>query len=531
MNSAETTIRSVLAAVRRRLGLNRLVAALGLGFASALAVLVTAVVLDAILAPTSIAGIVLKSGIVLAVVIVAFAAWRGSRPVPESVATLEADARADLKDTLKSALALAPEADRSPWVAAFMQRAADAASKLDANRVIPLVIPSTAWVALGFAMALVAAIVLAPRITPTFHDAATPAPSPVAKSPAAVAEVKSLLDDVARTGDGKARAKLEKVLAALERPDASADEKRRALAEAKSALDQQRLETSSNVESLQQLAASLAGREQFAAVAQALKEGDAARAADEMRKLAATPGAARPQAGEGGDTEAGSKPPANPPEGADLEAALQSAAQAQPDERGGETQGKMQQAVRGLEELAKKLDVQSRLNQAQRKLNAMSMAMNQQDRGLRAARFGQQEGQQNNPGAGSSETGNADIEGGHMFRLGAVAREAEPPPGQEGRRTGDATGNAPGDPVVGDEVRKIQAKLEKKGVRGREAEGPDGADSTFYAASRMGDAKVGTVAVQSVARPAAENALSPERIALRHRAQVKGFFTDRTETR
>jgi hypothetical protein len=37
--------------------------------------------------------------------------------------------------------------------------------------------------------------------------------------------------------------------------------------------------------------------------------------------------------------------------------------------------------------------------------------------------------------------------------------------------------------------------------------------------------------VQSVARPAAENALSPERIALRHRAQVKGFFTDRTETR
>ena len=114
MNSAETTIRSVLATVRRRLGVNRLVEALGLGVASALAVLVTAVVLDAILAPTSLAGVVLKSGTVLAVVIVAFAAWRGSRPVPDAIATREADARADLKDTLKSALPLAPDAERSP---------------------------------------------------------------------------------------------------------------------------------------------------------------------------------------------------------------------------------------------------------------------------------------------------------------------------------------------------------------------------------------------------------------------------------
>jgi hypothetical protein len=530
MISRAPAIASALDAVRRRLGTRRLVEALALGGASAAALLFVALVFAAILAHTSLAGGIRSIGIIGAVAILAVSAWRGSRPVSIDRAAAEADARGDLHDTLKSALALEPQAADSPWVQAFLQRAATSAGQVDVRRILPILVPTAAWVGAGFAGAVVLLVVIAPDIGPHAGELSqTPAPA-AAKPGADTDEVKALLEDVAKTADAGSRAKLEKVMAALERPDATDDEKRLALAEAKSALDQKRLETSSNVESLQQLAAGLAGRREFEAVAQALKEGDAGRAAEEMRKLAG--GAAKPPSdnADGASRPEETKAAEAAPPG-DLEAALQAAAQSKDGGRpDGETQGRMQKAVQGLEELAKKLEVQARQNQATRKLNAVSQALDQKDRGMRAARFGQQEGQKND-GRGSSETGNADIQGGHMYRLGALAREAEPPPGQEGARAGDSSGEAPGDPVVGDEVNKPKAKFEKAGVRGADAPGPDGTDSTFYAASRQGGSKVEYQAVRAPVRYAAEAALEPERIALRHRAQVKGFFSDKPETR
>jgi hypothetical protein len=530
MISPDPAIASALDAVRRRLGTRRLVEALAMGGASAAALLFVALVFAAILQSTSLAGGIRTFGILGAIAIVAAALWRGSRPVPMDHAAAVADARGDLHDTFKSALALAPEASTSPWIQAFLAKAAAIAAGIDVRKLVPLVVPTAAWVGIGFGAGVVFLLVVAPDLGPHAAELAqTPAPAAV-KPGADTDEVKALLEDVAKTADTGSRAKLEKVMAALERPDATDDEKRRALAEAKAALDQKRLETSSNVESLQQLAAGLAGKREFEAVAQALKEGDAGRAAEEMRKLAG--GAAKPPS----DSADGESRPeetkaaeAAPP--GDLEATLQAAAQSKDGGRpDGETQGRMQKAVQGLEELAKKLEVQARQNQATRKLNAVSQALDQKDRGLRAARFGQQEGQKND-GRGSSETGNADIQGGHMYRLGALAREAEPPPGQEGARAGDSSGEAPGDPVVGDEVNKPKAKFEKAGVRGAEAPGPDGTDSTFYAASRQGASKVEYQAVRAPVRYAAEAALEPERIALRNRAQVKGFFSEKPETR
>jgi len=529
MISPAPSIASALDAVRRRLGMNRLVGALALGGASAAALVFVGVVFGAILHHTSLAGWPQRIALAGAVLILAMSAWRGSRPVSAAQAAIAADARGDLHDTLKSAVALAPEAGRSSWVDAFLQRAGTVAARLDARRLVPLCVPTAAWVAAGFTAAILVFLAIDPDLRPAAHGLAQGVAPGTAQGVDA-GEVKALLADVASSADATARAKLEKVMAALDRPDASDDEKRRALAAAKAALDQTRLETSSNVESLQQLAAGLAGNREFEAVAQALKEGDAGRAAEEMRKLA---GASARSPGDGADGQSrpeDTKATEPPPEG-DLEAALQAAAQGQDSGRAeGETHGRMQKAVQGLEELAKRLEVQARQNQAARKMNAMSQALDQKDRGLRAARFGEQQANGNNS-RGSSETGNADIQGGHMYRLGALAREAEPPPGQEGARAGDSSGEAPGDPVVGDEVSKINAKFEKAGVRGAEAPGPDGTDSTFYAASRQGASTVAYQAGTAPVRYAAEAALEPERIALRHRAQVKSFFSDQSERR
>jgi hypothetical protein len=116
-----------------------------------------------------------------------------------------------------------------------------------------------------------------------------------------------------------------------------------------------------------------------------------------------------------------------------------------------------------------------------------------------------------------------------MYRLGALAKERRDG-GQESNRAGDNTGNAPGDPVVGDETSRIKAKYKRETVRGQEADGNDGTDTEFYAASRRAEATVELQAVESRYRHVGETALSPERIALRHRTQVRQFFLENAES-
>jgi hypothetical protein len=146
---------------------------------------------------------------------------------------------------------------------------------------------------------------------------------------------------------------------------------------------------------------------------------------------------------------------------------------------------------------------------------------------LRAARFGQRNGAgQATPGP---ETGESNMKGGSMFRLGAVAQERRNP-GKDSNRAGDASGNAQGDPVVGDEVRRIRARFKRETVKDRDSGPEGGEDSGKFAASRAAESKVAYRDVDSRYRRVGEEALSAERIALRHRAQVKGFFTDNGES-
>jgi len=84
--------------------------------------------------------------------------------------------------------------------------------------------------------------------------------------------------------------------------------------------------------------------------------------------------------------------------------------------------------------------------------------------------------------------------------------------------------------VVGDEASRIKAKYKRETVRGQEADGNDGTDTAFYAASRRAEPTVELQAVESRYRHVGETALSPERIALRHRTQVRQFFLENAES-
>ena len=453
--------------------------------------------------------------LLVAVGFAAIAVWslmQASRVTLERAAA-EADARAGLDDTLKSALWFSRDAAPTPWIAMLLSRAAAAARSLDPARLIPFVVPRGLRVAAVSVIVLLVVARVAPALVPA-SDAIAASQAAAASRTDDVALLRDLADQAERAGDAATADKLRKLLAALQDPAASAADRQRALAAARAALDQRGLEAGASLESLRQLADNLGNRDDLREVAEALRQGDVAKAAEALKKVAAA-------RGEKSDEAAKTSVGAEKSIAEELKDAIQSSAPGAGEDKGGETQGKLAKAVQGLQELAQKLDVQQQANQAGRKLDALSMSLSRQS-ALSAARYGQSQGV---PNSGESpDTGNASIKGGTLYRLGAVAKEKQA--GQrEGGRAGDSSGNNQGEPVVGDEIARIDAKYQLEALRGRDADAPDGPDEKFYAASRAGDAKTAFANVTPSYRHAAEEPMAAERIALRHRSIVKQYFS------
>lgn len=516
---------TALDGVERRLRLDRNLKQLAVAANVVLAAAIAAVLFDTFTAPKSgLFGMTLAWTLFALATVVALAmvAIQALRPGTREEAAAQADARGGLHDTLASALWFTGQPDASPWIPLLLARAARLAASLDPVRLVPLTMPRGARVLAVLAVLLAGVSWLAPRFAPSgdaVADDVTAARTAVSEQ---VAELRKLAEQAGERGDVAAKAKLERVLAALERPDAGDDEKRQALDEARQLTEQRSLEAATDRERLRQLADQLAGRSEFGDVAEALRAGDAKGAADALKKVAAARGDAttpREAAGAGG-----AKSPGEASTMETLQESLQSAAQNPDDPVNGETRGKIARAVQNLEEIAKRLDGATALNQARRKLDSVGLSMSREAR-LRAGRFGQQEGAPDSP---SPETGAADIQGGTMYRQAAVAKQGEGE--RDGGRTGDASGNAQGDPVLGDEVKRPEAKYRLETIKTEAREGEDAGDDVFYAASRRGEAKTQyRTTPPPQYRHAEEEAMSPERIALRHRPIVKRYFTQLRE--
>jgi hypothetical protein len=516
---------TALDGVERRLRLNRNLKHLTVAASSLLAAGIVAVVLGIFTVPRgglfglSVVGTFF---VAVAVMIVTYSIVRVVQRGTRAEAAAQADLRGGLHDTLASALWFSTSHDASPWIPLVMARAARMSARLDPVRLVPIVAPRGARTVVALALALGVLSWIAPKFAPTADAVADDATAGRRADAARVAELRKLADEAGQRGDAVAKAKLEQVLAALERPGASAEDKRHALEEAAQLAEQRNLEAATARERLRQVADQLGGRAEFGAVAEALRAGDAKGAAEALRQVAAARG--EPTAPREPAATDGAKPPDDGSLTDALQESLQSAAQNPDRDVNGETQGKIAKAVQNLEEIAKRLDSATALNQARRKLNAASMSMARESR-LRAARFGQQEGK---PNGQSPETGAASIQGGTMYRQAAVGKEKAGE--REGGRTGDASGNAQGDPVLGDEVKRPDAKYRLETVKSEDRGGEDTGEDLFYAASRQGESKMQVRAgPQPQYRHAAEEAMSPERIALRHRPIVKRYFTQLRE--
>jgi hypothetical protein len=526
MTDTSRTVLQALGSIADRLRTRQRVEALALALAVAVPSVLVAATLSAILARTSIAHWPWAGAAILLLLTALWLLGRWRQRVGPEEAARVADERAGLEDELKSALWFSRQPAPNAYVTAMMQNAAGRAARLVPRDLVPLAMPGAGWVALGSATLLAIVVPLSPRMSPHgVHDdaGAVPVAETAPARGGAAMPAQAALEEAMQAADEASRARLEKLMAAVRDPGRSAEEKRRAIESAREIAGQSALEAAASREQMRALADSLAGRKGFEEVSKALREGDARAAADALRERLP-----RQEGGDQGGNAAGTSQPQESAATGQVMDALKDSLQNASSGLGtpGETEGRLSKAVQNLEELSRRLDASAALSRAGRKLAAVSTALKRETT-LRAAQFGRQQGQ-GNPGD-SPDTGDADLQGGAMYRLGALAKERRDG-GQESNRAGDNTGNAPGDPVVGDETSRIKAKYKRETVRGQEADGNDGTDTEFYAASRRAEATVELQAVESRYRHVGETALSPERIALRHRTQVRQFFLENAES-
>src|SRR4051794_17101275 len=382
-------------------------------------------------------------------------------------AAAEVDTRAQLDDELKTAYWFILHPVSTPWTAAQLAAAARSARALDVARLLPLRMERGTLAA----SAVVSVLLLALWFAPPF-SASSPglAQSAGDLSVAEARQVRLLRDLSARLPeDSAAAAQVEQALRTLQRKDVSAEEKQRALAEAREALEQRNVDAASTREGLYQLGQKLRGNQALQDVARALEQGDARKAAQALQQM---PG------GHSGST-AGASPVAAREE-KDLQRLIdQATGQAGADSAEASSVA-AKEAIDRLNQIAAQLDTQRQLNQASQALQQLQLAVAQRST-MSAGRYSQQAAQNSTP---SPNTGQTSMPGGIMFRSAAVAQEKKASAQQEGSKTGAALGDSQADAPLGSKATPLGVQLKKEAVGGEPEDQQEAAKNWFYAESK-----------------------------------------------
>ena len=150
-------------------------------------------------------------------------------------AAAEADARARLKDELKSAHWFLSQTEPSPFAELQVQRAALTATRLDLAALVPRRLPNDAFAAVGLGLLLAALVWMTPQLSRSWdagHEAGT-------AERAESDDLRALLKDAPHDAEIE---KLDLALRKLQQTGATDEEKQRALADARDAIDQANME-------------------------------------------------------------------------------------------------------------------------------------------------------------------------------------------------------------------------------------------------------------------------------------------------
>jgi hypothetical protein len=426
-------------------------------------------------------------------------------------AAAEADTRAALDDELKTAYWFIQHPVASPWTAAQLQRAARSAHALDVSRLLPLRVERGTLAASALISVLLLALWLAPPLTPSSQALSQ---TGNALSAAEAQQVQLLRDLSAQLPGDPAAAQVEQALRTLQRKDATEEEKQRALAAAREALEQRNLDAASTREGLYQVGQKLHGNEALKEVALALEAGDARKAAQALqaadpRARGLASGANPPGEQNGGDQEK------------DLQRLIDQAASRGEGEASEVSSAAAKEAIDRLNQIAAQLDTQQQVNQASQALTQLQLAVAQRST-MSAGRFSQQAAQNAMP---SPTTGQSAMPGGIMFRSAAVAQEKKASAQQEGSKTGAAMGDSQADAPLGSKVTPLGVQLKKEAVPNPEPEDQqEAAKNWFYAESKEQKSILELRDVQARDSFAQGQSGAVEGISVRHRQIVKDYF-------
>jgi hypothetical protein len=425
-------------------------------------------------------------------------------------AAASADARAGLKDELKTAHWFVQHPIPSPWIDAQLAHAAQSARRLNPAAVLPLRLERRELIGGAAAALLITAAWLVQPLAPPSDAAVAAEALPEAQA----GQVQLLRELIGQTQDEATANKLREALAAFERKSATGEEKQRALSEAQRAIEQQGLQAASSREGLYRLADELHGNKRLEEVARALEEGDAAQAARLMQQLAGPYDSTKRQDEAASSQQRGDE--------RDLERLLSRAAKGEDPAGQSETgSAAAKEAADRLNEIAQQLEAQNQLSQAAQALQQLQLAVAKRSL-LSASRFGQQAAQNNTPAPQSEQT---NMPGGMTFRTTAAARETTASRQQEGGKTGSALGEAQADPVLGAKATPLEVQLKQAAIAGERREAAEGAaNSWFYADSKQQNSILGFDGAQARSGFTLGQSTALDGLSIRHRQLVKDYF-------
>ena len=479
-----------------------------------------------LIGPALIAAVPSTGTVIRVALLAAFAAVtvevvrRNARGVSTRQAAAEADARAQLKDELKSAHWFLSEMETSPFAQLQVQRAAATAAGLDLAILAPRTLPIDAFAAGGLGLLLAALMWMTPQLSRPWNSGHEAGAAEHSES----ADLRSLLKDAPHDAEIE---KLDLALRKLQQTDASAEEKRRALADARDAIDQANMEASAAREGLARLAEALKSNPKFESVAQALNQGRVDDAMALLRKLKADPAAASAREDQAIEPADKGSAPEN-----SISQALESAGRDLTGKNAAVNQDAINRVINTLEQAHERIEVQNRVNSVKRRMEDNLIATTQRSQ-LTASQF---DNRTNAPAPNptpSPETGNSNVRGGTLFRQAAVARE-EGDTAREGSQTGDASGDSAALPLEGAATRRLDAQLKLETIAQKDDAGEEphgkGDQGWFYSASREQKSTLQIENVRSRASYDREDAITHDRVPVRQRSIVKNYFLNLHES-
>ncbi len=514
---------SVLRSIERRLWLRRALQEFAYGACVVLFSLIAFQFVGVALSSAiSAVGTGARTAIVAALVMLgAYFSWRALRQVTLAQAAGEADARARLKDELKSAYWFVSTPDPSLFAELQITRAAATARRLDPGAIVPGRPPRSVYAVAGLGAALLLVTWIAPRQSHSWDGAGTTAM--VAASD--TQDLRALLEGAPQDPEID---KLDRALEELQRADASAEEKARAAAQARDAIEQANMEAAAAREGLVRLAEAMRANPRFEKVAEALRAGRNEEALALLRQMRTESGDPQARAPEKDETQPLSESEKGLAGG--IEERLAEGGRDLSSINARVDQDALDRVVNALQEANQKLEVQSRVTEVKRRMQDAMIPTSQRS-ALTASQF---DSSDNAPNATASpDTGNADIRGGTMFRQGAVTRRNDDEPARDGNMSGSAAGNSEALALEGAATRRLDAQLKLEAIQRRDDDAGDDEKSDqgwFYSASQVQKSLLGFEDVRARPNFDRENAMSSERIPIRQKQAVKDYFLNLHES-